>query len=92
MTFTTEDIKRLIPGAEDIGTLEGYGEVLFFSYLHHRFRNDKGVGFEFLTTRAQLEVATEALVKISDGTNWDDDCRCDVTATSAIARIKEIQE
>jgi len=83
--YTTEDIRRLVPEATEVDSVNGIVafrvDGLWFSERNRTWK----IIFE---TRAQLEVAREALEFLSESGNVDNLWR----ATEALAKIKEMQD
>ena len=65
MTFTIEDVKRLVPEAKGIEQYSN-GNIMFWLNGMAGDTSDKYV-IALLTTRYQLAIAREALEEISEG-------------------------
>lgn len=86
MTFTIEDIKRLIPEAEGFKKL---GTFYCFSVHGKQMDSSAGAGLALLTTRRQLEIAMEALREVNASTSSSRLRRVTAEALKSIKKVGE---
>jgi len=82
--YTTEDIRRLVPEATEVDSVNG---IVAFRVDGLWFSERNKMWKILVETRAQLEVAVEALKQIGNGGNGQGDM-----AFEALSKIEEMQD